>query len=243
MVKKGIPEITLNDIERYRRILIIAPHQDDETLGCGGLIQRFVQQKSDVSVAFLTDGSMSHPNSSSHSATERANIRNTEAMNALKVLGVPPDKLYFLNATDSALPDSGENEYRFFLKKLRSIVEMERPQLMVCPCQFDPHRDHRAAWSMANDIASQGHPVLWEYPIWIYELGSTADLAAQQQKDCCYLRLSREEQQVKLYALKCHQSQIEPQIFNDPDGFLLTSKVIAHFSNHKEFFFTDRRYG
>lgn len=236
MITEDATVLSSADLDVFGRVVILAPHQDDETLGCGGLIQRLVGLHSDVSVIYTTDGCMSHPKSATHSAIQRSTVRKREALAALELLGVPRKRTYFLEGTDSALPNAGEFGYSTFLDRLHGCVKTLGTELIIAPCQFDPHRDHRASWSMASDIARRMEIPLWEYPIWLYQLGSNEDWSGQRQKTCAYLSLSEAEMQTKAVALQCHRSQLE-DIFHDNKGFFLAPQVIAHFENGKEFFF------
>jgi len=232
--------VTDKELEPYRRILILAPHQDDETLGCGGLIQRFCSIEANVQVVFLTDGSMSHPHSSSHGSKERRNVRRLEAKEALAILGVTPEKIHFLDALDSGLPNKRERGYAYYYNKLSVLANLDRIDLILCPCLADPHRDHQAAWSLANDVALNRNIPFWEYPIWIYELGTASDRQSQLEKPHYCLLLSPEEQLQKMRALSCYRSQLDPLMFNDPEGFLLTPQMINHFDKHKEIFYPNQ---
>ena len=73
---------------RWGTTLVVAPHPDDESLGCGGAIALLRQQEQTVQVLFVSDGSMSHPNSQKYSAEARRDLREQEARNALAILGV-----------------------------------------------------------------------------------------------------------------------------------------------------------
>lgn len=230
------------ELEPFHRILLLAPHQDDETLGCGGLIQRCCRRKADVRVVFLTDGSVSHPNSSSHAPKERCTVRCLEAKDALATLGVEHEKIFFLNALDSALPNRGEEGYSYYLAKVNALAAQQDSDLIICPCLADPHRDHQATWSIASDVASKRNITIWEYPIWIYELATEQARRLQEQKPHYCLQLSPGEQLRKIRALNCHRSQLDPLVFNDPDGFLLTPQMINHFSNRKEIFYPNHTY-
>ncbi len=65
---RELPEGSLNDIIGGGTCLILAPHPDDESLGCGGLIAACVAAGRSPLVVILTDGAGSHPNSQGVSA-------------------------------------------------------------------------------------------------------------------------------------------------------------------------------
>src|SRR4051812_18249894 len=82
---------------RDQSTVIIAPHQDDETLACGGIIARKRSEGLTVHVIFITDGSASHPGHARLDAAAVAVLRRTEAMRAMACLGVERTAVHFLN--------------------------------------------------------------------------------------------------------------------------------------------------
>jgi LmbE family N-acetylglucosaminyl deacetylase len=86
---------------RPKRIIVFAPHQDDETLGCGGVIRKLINLGNAVLVVFLTDGSTSHARYLP--SNELINLRRGEALNACEVLGVQDSFIQFLEFPDGQL--------------------------------------------------------------------------------------------------------------------------------------------
>ncbi len=228
-------------MHQYRHVLLLAPHQDDETLGCAGLIQRFMALGSNVYVVFLTDGSMSHPHSRLFDAKSRTQIRNEESIAAASILNIQADHLFFFNGPDSRFPHRGEEQYTSYLNALEQLTSNLHIDLLLAPYQLDPHCDHRAAYQLAFDLSATSHISLWQYPIWVYELGKEEDLLALQHGDIRCLKLTPEEQSFKWAALQCHRSQLDAHIFNDPTGFLLTADVLQHFNQGNEYFIVDHK--
>ena len=83
----GFPLFNLK-LAHARKVLVVAPHPDDETLGCGGLISLLAQNGRVFYIVFVTDGSASHRNSSAWPAARLATQREREASNALACLGI-----------------------------------------------------------------------------------------------------------------------------------------------------------
>lgn len=126
------------------RIVVVAPHMDDETLGCGGTIARHVLAGAQVTVAFLTDGrygasyeGMTEPERDLR-RKEIVATRRAEAQCAGRILGV--QSLSFLDAEDGSL-----RKDRHVPGLLRAILERERPHCVYLPSFLEQHRDHRAA--------------------------------------------------------------------------------------------------
>ena len=84
-----------------KNITIFTPHPDDETLGCGGTIVKKISEGFNVIIIVLTDGSntFSHMFGITNDPTpqELSMIRKEELRNAMKILGVSNDDLFFLN--------------------------------------------------------------------------------------------------------------------------------------------------
>ncbi len=81
--------------------VVFAPHPDDETLGCGGMILQKNQVGARVRIVFMTDGSQSHARFLA--PAELARLRQEEARAAGKALGVDEDDLFFLGFPDGEL--------------------------------------------------------------------------------------------------------------------------------------------
>jgi len=127
------------------RIVVIAPHMDDEVIGCGGTLARHLAKGARITVIFLTDGR--HGGSipkdapgieASARPPALAEVRKAEARAALAELGIRD--LIFLDAEDchvgsaSGLKDS-----------LRKHLQEIKPNLVYLPFFLEEHPDHRAA--------------------------------------------------------------------------------------------------
>ena len=100
------PRVTLTPQDR---ILILAPHPDDEVIGCGGIIQKAVARRLPVRVVFFTYGDNNqwsfavyrhHPVLLPRALQRMGLIRHDEAIAAAKVLGLSPGQLTFLGYPD-----------------------------------------------------------------------------------------------------------------------------------------------
>ncbi|HTQ80699.1 MAG TPA: PIG-L family deacetylase [Thermoanaerobaculia bacterium] len=109
----GLSAVPL-DLKATDRILVLAPHPDDEVLGCGGVLQRAVARGLPVEVAFLTYGDANtwsflayrlHPVLRPAAAKAMGEIRRKEALAADAILGLPADRLTFLGYPDAGTLD------------------------------------------------------------------------------------------------------------------------------------------
>src|SRR6185503_17175277 len=119
-------------------VLIIAPHPDDETIGCGGALCLHRQRGERAVVVCLTSGELGLK----HLRREKAwAVREKEAMAAAKILGVAA--VHFLRQPDWMLGDHVQATVR----ALRPVLLAERPQLIYVPHEAEWHPDHQAAFA------------------------------------------------------------------------------------------------
>jgi N-acetylglucosamine malate deacetylase 1 len=189
--------------------LIIAPHQDDETLGCGGLIALKCAQSVQVGVAFLTDGSGSHPN-----YPNLKSIRQQEALNALTSLGVEASKIHFLEQPDGQLAHLSETNYDSLLKRFSEILEQFHPQEIYVTYQKDGHPDHETSAKLVKDtVDSMGlETEIFQYPIWsLWTLSLLSSYTDDTDKKLIAYRMPiRSTLSQKKQAMTAYQSQCSP---------------------------------
>lgn len=222
------------------KCLILAPHPDDESLGCGGLISYLTSHDRQVKVIFTTDGSASHLNSKEYPKDKLSALRKKEAIEALQILGVEAGQISFYNGKDSGLEAKDEEGFFKYVELLhRDIVDFE-PELILVPYELDPHRDHRATWQMliaATENLTGVVPIIWEYPIWLYQNAAAGDLPLLKSGELKALDIIEHIQQKQL-AISAHRSQTTDLISDDPSGFRLLPEMIANFidAEGKEYF-------
>ncbi len=117
-------------------MLVLAPHSDDETLGCGGVIALHADQGDPVHVIVVTDGAAGDPVGHYRGADYIA-LRQSEARRAAEILGVT--SLQFWGYPDGRLADATDLSERL-VRILRAI----RPALLYHPSALEIHSDHAA---------------------------------------------------------------------------------------------------
>src|ERR1700746_771451 len=90
---QALPVGTLTDVIGSKTCLVLAPHPDDESLGCGGLIAACCAAGRPPGVAILTDGCASHPGSCAYPPQRLAAIRKQEVTSAVGHLGLSIERL------------------------------------------------------------------------------------------------------------------------------------------------------
>lgn len=224
-------------LKQLGKTLIVAPHQDDESLGCGGTIALLRQINLPVHVLFVSDGSMSHPNSKAYPTEKLIKLRENESVEALKILDVDRDNITFLRLKDSKLPPDGLPGFDEAVNMIREILTKIRPQTVIIPWQRDPHPDHRATWQIMHEVINQiDFPVKkLEYLIWLWERANESDLPDPKVDKIWEVNIEQTLMQKKK-AIAAHVSQTTYLINDDPDGFILSTEVLGHFDKKTEIF-------
>ena len=141
-------------------VFVIAPHPDDESIGCGGVLCLHHQRGDRTAVVFLTSGELGLK----YLPREKAwAVREKEAKAAAKILGLT--KAHFLRQPDWMLGDA----LKAAARALRPVLLAEKPQLIYVPHEAEWHPDHQAALPVLR-LALKGWggpaPALRAYEVW-----------------------------------------------------------------------------
>ena len=236
--------LPLLDIKKIvaRSILIVAPHPDDETLGCGGAIALSGQLNIPVSVLIVSDGTKSHPNSKAYPPPALKKVREQESLAALAILGVAPEAVTFLGLPDGAVPMEAEGkinkaiqEYQKASALISQYLTNLAPSIIFLPWRKDPHPDHRASWQLFTTEAANliNPPRIIEYPIWDWDVKQRGDFA--ESVKAWRLDISSVVE-LKQQAIAQYRSQISDLINDDPEGFRLTPQMLQNFTKPWEIY-------
>lgn len=132
-----------NDIKNMKKILIIAPHQDDETIGLGGTISKLSSLKIKIDLVYLTDGRIINDESNI------SDIRKKEA-NELK-------KIFKLNYVDfvNNRNDTLYNNLEYTVHYLKNNINLEEYDACFLTSTFDCHKDHRASFDIIKTLCKE----------------------------------------------------------------------------------------
>src|SRR5258708_2285033 len=132
---------------KTKKVLVFAPHPDDDVIGCGGTIIQHVQNGDEVWIVYITYG---EAGSLKIAPEELAKLRITEATAAATVLGVPKDHLQFLGWPDGYL------EYNpTTLKKMTSLIRKCQPDTVYLHHEKDLHVDHRVTFRLVTEAVER----------------------------------------------------------------------------------------
>lgn len=224
----AVPLLSPETVCSWGSTVVIAPHPDDESLGCGGAIALLRRFGLPISVLFISDGTKSHPTSQKYPPERLRDLRESEAREALARLGT--DDATFLRLPDGAVPGDSGPKFAEAVHLCRAYLEDFKPQTILLPWRRDPHPDHKAT-SQIIQAALKGYPSssrLLEYPVWAWERAAPEDLPQPHEVSAFRLDI-REAADVKCSAVAAHVSQVTHLIDDDPHGFWLSPEVLAHF--------------
>ena len=219
----ALPFADLAAITGPGAILVLAPHADDESLGCGGLIAQACAAGHSVFVAVLTDGTKSHPNSVSYPAPRLRALREAETARAVEALGLPPGRLMFLGYPDTAAPRRGR-ALREAGERLAGIMRAQGIGAIFASWRHDPHADHVSAHRIAALAARATGARHLSYAVWGWTL---LDGIWLERTPVRGFRLDiTTSLPVKRAAIACHRSQMTDLIADDPAAFRLPDGLL-----------------
>jgi LmbE family N-acetylglucosaminyl deacetylase len=225
----NLPDAEIDTILGGERPLILAPHADDESLGCGGLIAACCARGQLPVVVILTDGAASHPGSKQYPPERLGQLRAEEARQAVAKLGLAPENLVFFNYPDTALPTSlAVSERVAMLARARGCT------VMLAPWLHDPHCDHEAAAILAREAARRARCRLLSYPVWGWLLPPDHPLPVTQVAG--YKLPIATHLEAKRSAVAAHASQYSTLIDDSPEGFRLPPELLSVFERPYEVF-------
>ena len=169
-------------------VLVIAPHPDDESIGCGGALCLHARRGDRSSVVYLTSGELGLKHLPRHDAWL---TREREAAQAAKILGIA--KMFFLRLADWFVSDAVEKG----AAKLRPILKRAKPGLIYLPHEQEWHPDHKASIGIVRKaLGTIKLPILRGYEVWtpLTEFDHITDVTQVMTR--------------KLRALRAHASQI-----------------------------------
>ena len=211
----------IETIDNWGATLCVAPHPDDEALGCGGTLARLADSGARVGIAWVSDGGLSHPNSPSHPRAKLAELRESEACNSAQILGAR--QTFFQRLSDGALPFPGDDGFEQAVQSASDILVEFAPQTLLLPWRRDPHRDHRASWLIWSTAARNHSLQRYEYLVWAFERAAQNEWPREGEAAAFRVDIGAVAAR-KRAAIEAHQSQISDLIDDDPTAFRLVER-------------------
>lgn len=188
-----------------QRLVVVAPHPDDEILACGGLLTSLRGREQELLLISVTDGECSHPGSTYWTEHRLRRQRPQESLNALKRLGLDVQALNWqrLHLKDTAVA----RDEAFLVNHLSQLLQAG--DRLLCTWRGDGHSDHEAVGRACAQAAAAKAVALLEVPVWAWYWASPEDHRIPWQR-AHKIRLDAAALQRKQHAIAAHVSQIEP---------------------------------
>lgn len=191
------------NLAQCRRLIVVAPHPDDETLGLGGLIAQLVTSGIDVQVVSVSDGGAAQPDATAADRLRMEATRKHELHRATNILGVSA-------IASLGLPDGELTAHEDGLADtLSEILENEGPGTW-CAATWcgDGHPDHEAVGRAAAAACTRTGVALLEYPIWMWHWALPMDPTVPWDR-AYSVPLPIRAVDRKRQAAQCYRSQFE----------------------------------
>lgn len=213
-------------LEGVRRVVVVAAHPDDESLGAGGLLATAHEHALEIDLVLLTAGELSHPRSPTHSREVLGQRRLDEAKDALRAVA-PHAALTRMALGDGSVSDAEAD----VAARLVDLIGDGAGTLVAAPWRHDGHPDHEAAGRAAATAARRTGSALVEYPVWWWHWGTPAAAPWAQMRR---LDLTAQARSRKWQAIAAHASQVLPLSEQPGDEVLLHPGFLAHFHGSVE---------
>lgn len=201
-------------LTKASRVMLIAPHPDDESLAAGVFLQRAVAASAQVRVIYVTDGDDNPwPQRILEkrwrlNASDRARWgkrRRREAIEALKVLGLDATNARFLGLPDQRLTDALLHECDGLSKRMARMIVEWNPTHLLCPSELDTHPDHSAV-ALLIRFALDRVPANTTFALLNYLVHGRRTLFQRLAVD---LRQNARETAIKRRAIAQHLTQVK----------------------------------
>ncbi len=210
------------------RLVVVAPHPDDEILACGGLLAWQARRGGDCLVLAVTDGEASHGDLDREAAASLAAARRAESAAGLSHLGLRHDCVERL-----ALPDGKVSlQVEALAARLRQLLRPE--DRVISAWREDGHPDHEAtALATAAACRDLGCPLL-EAPVWMWHWAAPGDDRVPWRR-LSRFALPQDLRARKVAALSAHLTQLTRRSPGEPA--VLGPAIIERNARACEYFF------
>ncbi len=212
--------------------LVLAPHPDDETLGCAVSMMRRLEAGSSVHVAVATDGGMWPPE---QDPTLNVVIRRAELAEAAGILGLPSSAVVHLGFADTGLAlVEGD-----LIDAIADLVRRVCPDEVLATDVHDPHGDHAALGKAARRAVAGTGTRLLAYPVhqWRRPGALLRTARGSGRPETVLTQAFVERKRQALAAFRSQLAGTGAPGERDPAAGGLTSDFLASFTGAREIFF------
>lgn len=180
------------EVNSPQKVLVLAPHPDDEVFGCGGALVNHYQHGDSIHVIYICSGSGGRSETSD--SPELATKRKAEALKGLELIGATSE---FWGQADGRLQPTVE-----LITRTNTVLAKFQPTRIYTPWLADNHPDHMATTALLIKALEQNRTKaeVWQYEIW-------SPLIPNR-----YLPI-KSLLAIKKQLIACHQSQLEQRSY------------------------------
>lgn len=154
----------LRELRPEGRVVVLAPHPDDEALGCGGFINRMCREGNAPYVVIMTGGGGSLRGHSDMAEEEVIRARRKLTLDSATRLGLPENHITFLDFTDGSIDARPVKE----MGRLRRLIEELAPDMLLVPHRGEGWPDHLAVREIGRKLAEEMNIHMYEYCVWMW---------------------------------------------------------------------------
>ena len=222
-------ELSVQDwLPAQGRLVIVAPHPDDEILASGGLISMHVARGGKVFVVAVTDGEASHGATSGAHRQALAVQRRNERLVGLQALGVAPSSVLSLGLGD------GQVQQQVSVLLDRLMRQLQPDDLVVSTWEHDGHPDHDTTGQAARAACAAIGCAYLAAPVWMWHWAKPGDARVPWLR-LRALPLAAADARHKQTALQAHASQLSSR--SDSLGAVLGPAIVERASWRTEYYF------
>ncbi len=182
-------------------VLIVAPHPDDEVIGCGGLIARLVGEGRPPHIVIMTGGEKSHSGCCQTPESDIVRARRELTRNALECLKVPEENIHEFGFPDGKISSNCQD-----LKKLSTLIKKMSPKAVFVPHWGEGWNDHVVIAEIVKAIVPND-TAIWMYCVWMWYYNVWRNL---DWGNASVLKMTPEEHALKLRAIDAYIKPLAP---------------------------------
>ena len=210
------------------RLVVLAPHPDDELLACAALLQAHTARGGAALIVAVTDGEASHAGDPQWTPDRLAARRRTESATGLQALGTAHVPVQRWGFADGAVAASGA----WLEARLHALLNPS--DVVVTTWSRDGHPDHEACGNAAAAACARRGCTLLQAPVWMWHWADPAhpDIPWERLRA---LPVTAQAGALKRRALQAHASQLAPR--SDGAGPVLDASILRRAQWQEEYFF------
>lgn len=182
--------------------LIVAPHPDDETIGCAGLIQQLRETGKRVDVIYMTGGGKSHSGCCDIDKVTLIESRRNLAKKSAAILGLPKEHLHFLDYPDGGIAYECEET-----GILNSLIKELNPEAVFIPHKGEGWSDHIKTGEIVKSLLKDSNTTaIYEYCVWFWYY----NVWNIDWKNARTVTMTHEQHKKKLQAMDAYTKPLAP---------------------------------